>query len=233
MSTGSQAAVIKHLEFNVDGVLPSADPQIELFNNTGQLETTIFSVTGSILQQRTFSVNGNATYAFPNVAVGSGGLDASQNLSLEARLRINAINGVGGAFSQAFDGSNRYTVNFEVGTVRIFHGASQFQEIALDIDQFHTYRIDSGGGSGDFDFYIDNALTFSGTAVGSALNGMNFGDGTTSAGNGANVDWDFVRLSQSEIVSVSAPHAGLFLAGGIAFASFGRRLRRRQRTPAL
>ena len=44
------AAVVKNFEFNVDGVLPSADPQIELFVTTpSPTETEVFSVSGGLL----------------------------------------------------------------------------------------------------------------------------------------------------------------------------------------
>ena len=213
----ARAALVKNYEFNVDGVLPAADSQTTFFNNTGHGETTLFSVSGGLLQQRTLAVNGNASYSLPNNAVVGGGLSAADSFSIEARLRVLGIDGQGGAFFQLFDGANRFSVLFDAGEVNVL-GTTGWNAIALDISEFHTYRLESLGNSAAYDFYIDGVLALSATAITyTSLNGFNFGDGITDPGFGADVDWDYLRVSQplSEVSPVPEPAAVLVLGAGL------------------
>ena len=219
------ATIVKNIEFNSDGMLPSADPAISLANNTGNPETALYSVSGGVLAQRTFSVNGNASYGFPNGGLSGGGIDPSQSLSIEVRLRVGQINGLGGAFFQAFDGTHRYSVFFSPGAVQALDASSGFEAFAIDLSQFHTYRLESQGGTNAFDFYIDDALTFSGFAAATTgLNGFNFGDGITEPGAGADADWDFVRFSQPLAeADIPEPAALVLFTLGLACLGFARR----------
>lgn len=228
----SDAALVKNYEFNADGVLPSADPQTTFFNNTAQPEAALYSVSGGLLQQRTLAVNGNASYSLPNNALVGGGLSAGDSFSIEARLRILGIGGLGGAFFQLFDGANRFSVFFDAGEVNVL-GTTGWNAISLDISEFHTYRLESLGNSAAYDFYIDGSLVLSATAsANTSLNGFNFGDGITDSGVGANADWDYLRVSQpiAEVSPVPEPVTALALGFGfVAFAAVRRR-RSRDRT---
>lgn len=227
----SNAALVKNYEFNVDGVLPSADPQTSFFNNTAQPEAVLYSVSGGLLEQRTLAVNGNASYSLPNNALTGGGLSAGDSFSIEARLRVLGIGGLGGAFFQLFDGANRFSVFFDAGEVNVL-GTTGWNAISLDISEFHTYRLESLGNSAAYDFYIDGALALSATAsVNTSLNGFNFGDGITDPGVGANADWDYLRVSQplSEVSPVPEPAAALALGVGLVTFSMVRRRRSRNK----
>ena len=205
-SRAPEAAIIKNLEFNSDGVFPSSDPQITLSNNSGQAENAIFSVSGGMLQQRTLSINGNTSHGFPNGTPSGGSISASESFSLEARVQILGIDGLGGAFFQSLDGVHRYSVFFSTAGVEVL-GTSGFDVFAVDTSVFHTYRIESQGGTNAFDFYIDGIHMLNGLAAAStSLNGFNFGDGVTAPGRGADANWDFVRFSQpASEVEVPAP----------------------------
>ena len=222
----ARATIIKNYEFNIDGILPSAEPDITLANNTGNPENAIFSVSDGLLKQRTFAVNGNASYSYPNIALGGGSLDSSQSLSMEARVRILQIEGSTGAFFQVLDGTSRYRFAFtETGVELLSNGG--FHQIDLDTSVFHTYRLDSGGGTSAFDFYVDNVLTYSGNAFpAGGLNGFNFGDGITESGAGADADWDFVRLSQPA-AEASIPEPGMVIIMGFGLAYLGLTRRKR------
>ena len=222
----ANAAVIKNLEFNVDGVLPSSDPDISLSNNTGNPESSLYSVSGGFLLQRSFGINGNASYGMPNGNPTGGSLTPALSLSMEARLRINQIEGLAGAFFQALDGTHRYSVFFSPGAVELETLGPGRHVISLDISEFHTYRIQSDCGTNAFDFYIDDALVFSGLAEASTgANGFNFGDGQTPAGHSADADWDFVRFSQpAAVAAVAEPMTlAISLLGLTGIASLRRR----------
>ena len=225
LPTQSHAVFIKNLEFNIDGVLPSNDPDIGLSNNTGQSESTLYSVSGGLLQQRTLAFNGNASYGFPNGLPTGGGFSAADPFSMEARVQIQTIDGLGGAFFQALDGAHRYSVFYAPNAVNVL-STSGFQTFSIDLSEFHTYRIQSEGGTNAFEFYVDDVLTYSGFAAASGgSNGFNFGDGITDPGRGADANWDFVRYSQAlPTAEVSAPGASFLF---LAVAVLGRRLRRR------
>lgn len=107
------------------------------------------------------------------------------------------INGRGGAFFRLFDQANRYTVMFGDSFVGLL-GSSGFIDISLDVSQFHTNRMESQANTGAYDIYIDGVLSYSGLAPTyvASYNGLNFGDGLTDPGNGADVNWDYLRLSQ-------------------------------------
>lgn len=219
----SDATIIKNLEFNVDGVFPSSDLDIGLSNNTGQAESALYSVSGGALQQRTLAFNGNASYGFPNGFPSGGGLSAADPFSMEARVNILSIDGLGGAFFQMLDGVHRYSVFFSDNAVNVLSN-SGFQSFAMDQSQFHTYRIQSEGATNEFYFYVDGVLTYTGfAAASSGSNGFNWGDGITEPGRGADADWDFVRFSQREpVAEVSAPGVSFMILAAICFLIRGR-----------
>ncbi|ODS31785.1 MAG: PEP-CTERM motif protein [Candidatus Scalindua rubra] len=232
LSSPVNALVIKNLEFNVDGVLPSTEPDIELFNNTGQPETLLYSVSGGLLMQRTFNVNGNASYNWPEDTLTPGTLNSAMDISMEARLQVLQIEGSAGAFFQAFDGNNRYSAFFQSTGVDLPTTTGSVT-IPVNVLQFHTYRLESPGNSNALNFFIDDVLKFSGSAPAQNVNGFNWGDGVTGAGNGADADWDFVRVSQTspipEPTTISLLGIGLFGFG----ANYLRRARKRFQITAL
>jgi hypothetical protein len=224
----AEAGLVKNFEFNVDGVLPSADPDMTLANNSGFPEASLYSVSGGLLQQRTISVNGNISYGVPNASLSGGTLVPTQGFSLEARLRVLDIDGLGGAFFQAFDGAHRYSVFFGPGAVQVL-GATGFDAFAIDLTEFHTYRLETGANTNAFDFYIDGILTHSDVAgANSSVNGFNFGDGITDPGVGADADWDFVRFSQP-IAETAVPEPVATLIFSVALIGMAGVRRRRLR----
>jgi hypothetical protein len=221
----AQAGVIKNLEFNVNGVLPSAEPDIEVFVSSG-LESARFSVAGGFLEQTTFGVGAmNASYGFPNVSLVGGGLDPTLNTIMEARLAISSIEGNSGAYIQAFDGANRYLVFFEAGGLLVSTAGGNASVPVADISVFHTYRFESPGNSGALGVYVDNVLVYGTQAtLTSPLNGFGFGDGSSSAGDNADVSWDFVRVSQEAAagsITISTDPNEFIFPSLVAFATSG------------
>ena len=85
LASGSASAqngdILKGFHFDINGVLPSEDPQIELFNNGPKLETEVYSVAGGLLEQRTLLGGaGNYSYSFPDSTLTGGGLDSTKSL---------------------------------------------------------------------------------------------------------------------------------------------------------
>jgi len=200
------AQINKSFEFDVDGVLPSTDPDIEFFT-TGAAETTVYSVSNGLLEQRTLAHDGNFSYTFPNTSLTGGGLDSSKSFSMEVRLKILNIEGFSSPFFEIFDGAHDFGLFFQSPDSVLFSPAPitpgedsviLSDEIpGFNIADFHTYRIESPGNSSAFNLVVDGQLVFSGTAQPlTTLNGFEWGDGFSVPGNGSDVDWDFVRFSQ-------------------------------------
>ncbi len=197
--SNSEADILKTFEFDEDGILPSADDDIQLFILGAADETEVYSVSGGLLEQRTFSVAGNYSYSFPDSSLLGGGIDPALNLVMEARLRILDIQGSDGVFFEAFDGANRYGPLFEETGLVFFDAGNRGPSIDLsdlDLNIFHTYRVESPGNSTSFTFSEDGQIVFTGVATASTFNGFEWGDGLSTGGNGADVDWDFVRFAQ-------------------------------------
>ena len=198
----SEPHVVRSFEFDVDGVLPSSEPDVAFFKDEPVAESSIFSVFDGALHQRTLDVGGTFTYNFPEVALTSGSVTPTRSLMIEARLRLLGIRGIDGAHFQAFDGLNRYGVFFgEDGLVRFdpFEASVDIRTLLPDFDPsvFHTYRVESRPLTSDFDFFIDNAIVLTGIAgFETRFNGFSWGDGRSGGGAAADVDWDFVRISQ-------------------------------------
>lgn len=219
----ANAAIIKNIEFNSAGILPSSESDIEFFNNTSSTETSLYSVSGGLLQQQTLSVNGNASYHFPDTVKPGSEFDASLTTIIEARLRVVDIVGLAGAYFQAFDGGNRYSAFFEPTGLSILTPTGN-QSFSINVFDFHTYRLVSPANSDALNLFVDGTLVANVTAAANSLNGFGFGDGITALGNGANVEWDYVRVSQVPIPT----SIWLFLSGLISVYSWGlRRIHRR------
>ncbi len=219
LSVGSaNATIIKNIEFNSAGVLPSSEPDIEFFNNTTSTEVSLYSVSGGILQQQTFSVNGNASYHFPDTIKLGSEIDAALTTIIEARLKIVDIVGLAGAYFQAFDGGNRYSAFFEPSGLALSTSTGN-QSFSMDVFDFHTYRLVSPANSDVLNLFVDGTLVASVTAAANNLNGFGFGDGNTASGNGANVEWDYVRVSQVPIPA----SIWLFFSGLVSIYSWGHR----------
>jgi len=195
-SAWAQGEVVKLLEFDVDGVLPSADTEIALFTSGATAtESQVYSVSSGLLQQRSLAPSGTYSYVFPDTTLSGGNLDPTKNVVIEWRLRILGIEGRNGAFFDAHDGLNRYSAFFlDTGQVRL--SDSTLVPIS-NISQFHTYRIESLGNSSTYRFLVDGVLRATANTDLTGSNGFQWGDGLSSVGNGADADWDFVRVSQA------------------------------------
>lgn len=213
------------LEFNSDGVLPSATPGVTFFNNTGFSESSLYSVSGGFLRQQTFAINGNASYIYPNLNSTGGPFSPTQNVVLESRIRVSQISGTG-AYFQMFDGSFNMAV-FLTPTGVTLPTASGDVFIPVNVFAFHTYRLEASANTRVLSLFVDGVQVSGGSAapfVG--LNGFDFGDGLSAAGNGANADYDFLRVSgvtPDPVTATPLPATALIFAAGAALAVARRR----------
>ncbi len=193
----THAATVRDLEFGTNGVLPSTDPDIEPFISPSLSETNVFSVTNGVLQQRTFGVAGSGTYQWPDAGFFFGTLDPALDFAMEARLRVLRIEGIGGAFFQAFNDVHQYAAFFTASGVQIRTNGGGFAFIPIDLTNLHTYRLEGLGNSDVMRLLVDGTNSFEGLAPAvSDFNGFSWGDDASGTGNGADVDWDYLRVSQ-------------------------------------
>lgn len=193
------AVTIKSLEFEVDGVLPSSEPDIEFFKSYAESEeSAVYSVSDGFLHQRTFSSDANSSYTYPENSLSTGDLDSGLTTIMETRLQVFQIAGQAGCFFQALDGANRYLMFFEPSGVGLFT-TSGVETVALNVFGPNTYRLESPGNSNVMNLFVDNVFSCSALAPPMSLNGFNWGDTNLvpmQPGNKADADWDFVRVSQ-------------------------------------
>jgi hypothetical protein len=214
-------------DFNTNAVMPDSHPNVVLFNNS--TSGAVYTVAGGFLRQRSFALSqGNVSYNSTGVV-----LDPALDIVMEAKLRVLVnggvplINGEGGAFFQASDGVHRYSVFFTATGVSIKIGTGTGTAyIPVNVTLDNEYRIESPANSGNLSFWVNNVLMFSGVAALLQTNGFGWGDGVTLGGNGADVDWDYVRIRNSVGASLcsnavpnSTNYSGMLSAGGSAFVA--------------
>lgn len=187
--------VVKDFQFDVDGVLPSADPEIVFFTTTGAPEASIFSVSGGLLHQAIPGSTGVSTYNWPDVAQTLGTLDPGKNLIVEARLRVPSSVGIG-AFVQVIDGAQRYQLMLQAGSALVLTTTGT-ASAPVDIAQFHTFRIESPANSAAVRVFIDGALVITDLAPASSLNGFAWGDGFFPINNSGDAEWDHLKVEQT------------------------------------
>jgi PEP-CTERM motif len=96
--------------------------------------------------------------------------------------------------------------------VRYLDSAGNFLTLALfdTTDAFHQYKVVIPANSANFDLLIDNNLVASASANTRGGNLLQFGDPTSTGGNGI-ADWDYVRLINSPTTNPAPEPATLAL----------------------
>jgi hypothetical protein len=108
--------------------------------------------------------------------------------------------------------------------VRLHTGGADFPLIlAMDTGVFHTYRLEIAAADSSFSLYVDDVLSYSGTAIGSGQDRLVWGDSTSSGGN-AQAEWDYIRFTNA----VPEPSGFLLVApvlAGLGLKALRRRLK--------
>lgn len=177
-----------------------------------------------MLHQETFGIGiGSAAYVGPDLVRTGTYLDPTKSLIVEARLAVSAIEGRGGVYFEAFDGVNRHTTVFEPTGLSL-HSTGGLDFVAIDVSQFHTYRMETPGGSNDLRLFIDGVFVHETSAATINLNGFGFGDGITPTGHNGDAVWDYVRIYQDDPLSAGPePSAVAILMTGIGILGLRRR----------
>ena len=199
LAAPAQAQLCLRFDFDDPGISPATHPLIAYAVHTGLSESLLYSVSDGVLKQRTFSLTGSSFYyagaVSPSLPTTPLVLDPALSTTIEARLEVFAIDGLAGAHLQALDGSCYFS--FAWGPDGVFVTTDTgFVLLPMNVFGVHTYRMESPGDSASFSVYIDDQLIFQGTAAEHTQNTASWGDGFSTAGNGADCDWDFVRIEQ-------------------------------------
>lgn len=214
------AAANEQLEFDVDGVLPSSEPDVSYVGSPTEMD--VYTVASGLLEQRTFTAGAGAAYTSGAAA------DPALPLTIELRLRVLQTNSCCPVAFAAYDGSHSYEIGFGSSFSGAFlNTASGVTQVAgFSSSVFHTYRLESPANSDVLDLYVDDALMATVSAPTTTSVGYLFGDSPFDVTDGGDADWDFVRISQATQAPVLAPPGLAVLAAALGLASASR-LRRR------
>ncbi len=175
--------------------LPSAQGWVILNGVSGIPDTSVYSVDGNMLHMNSIGI-GDTGFAYQLLNA----VDPTIPFTLTVRARVNAyeeanpaLNNPGGFDISVFTGSEQYEVG--ISPKRILAGDAPYLEsTAIDVTQFHDYRIESTGGGG-FELFVDDvSLGTALTAISAGQNSLYFGDGT--AGANADVDISYYSFTQ-------------------------------------
>ena len=176
------------------GDLPSAEPDIE-FIPTNTVETNVFTVTATHLEQDSISNATRAVYAFPDRFINSGGLRPDRATLMEVEFTTFEVTEAGGGFFEVYDGTNRYAVALTAAGAEIDTPAGP-QAIAFPPGR-HTMRIASGPTTDTFTVWLDGLSQGEFQAVQTAgLNGFSFG-ADSGMDTGARMNWYNLRVAQA------------------------------------
>lgn len=176
------------LDFNQDGVLPSASGQDFVYQTYGSVpEASAFAVSGGLLHLDTTGY-GDDVGAFYDFL---GGYDHrfSAETVVRARVLSSGFQGLGFGFSDPVY-SGIITVNRGGWGIYGLTGG-----VIADPDAFHEFALRAAAGTGAYEFLIDGAVVSSGTLpAGYPDQEVYFGDGTPTGGN-VQVEIDYIRYS--------------------------------------
>jgi len=199
--TAAQADIVKSFEFDVDGELPSTDPDIMYCSGSGGLpESSAFSVSGGFLHQDLQSLDVGHSYMFgPDCTAQNGSVDPTKFFFMEARVQLSVATGNTAAYIQVGDGIYRYELLLSEGNGVQVNTATGPQFISVDVLQPHTYSIESPGSSSTMHVYVDGNLELTANAYSNSANFFAWGGGASGDNSTSNGDWDFVHFSNWSI----------------------------------
>jgi len=202
IATGSASAdIVKNFEFNSDGVLPSADPEIIYLAPSGNIEADIYSVSGGVLTGDHWP-GGSQPIKYSEmygVWPTNGGISPTEPWMVEIRARV--VNQEGGAYLGAFTMWNsafRFSIFFTETGVTVIRAATHIPtNYTCDNSQWRVLRM--WGAGQYFSASVDGVLfadNISGVNDANVLNG--FFLQVNPHGEGAHMEWDYMRFESGE-----------------------------------
>ena len=208
------AQINRHFDFNVDEVLPSAEPDV--YYAGPQNEHDVFAVRNGLLQQTLdgFPAYGHS-YNFPRLVIDFSGpvaplprIDNAYPVRCEVRMRVYTPVDEGGISYHVYDSSHGARVWFKADQVSLSTSTDNVDFTIADPSEFHVYSISSPAGSNQAEFYIDGQLMATITEYAySDRNGVQFGGGLWETDAMGDADWDYFVLAQS-VIFVAADATG-------------------------
>ncbi len=196
------AQVMKNLDFDSDGVIPSVDSDIVFINPFYPAEESAFSVAGGLLVGNNLpSAPTYVGYSFPgwnpnaNIPAGAG-MTPGAPFEIEMRARVLDVNDLGNPNNRycaifVHTGNHVFISYFTANAIR-FRTTNNFIEVPVDVSQFHTVRIVCFGG-GRYTAYVDGVLAVSNAAtVSGPGNGFQY---RLSEAGGAHAEVDYIHFS--------------------------------------
>ena len=174
-------------DFNIDGVLPSAEGGAMYIGGGNTSEAASFVVSGGILTMDTLQYGGDAfaSYEVSDVA------DSTCNLVIEWSMHVAPVaQGLQGNVVDVSDGTHRWFFYIRRDAIVTFPPGQPIDILyGLDTtDGQHIYRVESPPNSSAYDLYVDGVLRASGNAEATnAPNRLIFGD--TQGASGSTISW--------------------------------------------
>ncbi|MAB90489.1 MAG: hypothetical protein CMJ90_13665 [Planctomycetes bacterium] len=174
----------------------SPSPMARVANGLQEQRLTAASC-GFVGGRGMFYAGDRASVADPHVTPSV--VNAAWDCIIEARVRFLAFeSGLACAILLMEDQSGRYGIWFAQDGLRILGPNTLILYSSISpgfaAGQFHTYRVESDGGSFAMRVLVDGAVVWTGFAPGTTTrNTVMWGDGSSAATNDADADWDWVR----------------------------------------
>jgi len=225
----SQCSV--NLDFNADGVLPSASDGFQYLTGTNlglptffAPEAAVFSVSNGLLHLNTAALGPNVGYAD---YTRNGLFDPTKDLLIETRLAIYSDSTGEFAIGALAQDLTFAGITFESGQMYFLKDPPPSPQFPVPDTGFHTYRISYTAATKQYKVFLDGvqlggsqSLTYTGAASNSGGT-LTFGDHSGFLGFNVRADIDYIHLQNCGQTPVTITGQFTHFVQGTTAASFG------------
>jgi RHS repeat-associated protein len=218
-----------NLEFNTDGVLPSASDGFQYVTGGnpgeptfGASEATVFSVSNGLLHVNTAALGPNMGFAY---YTRNGLFDSTKDLMIEMRLALYSDSAREFSISSLSQDLTWAGLVFENGQMIVLSDPPPSPQFPVADTGFHTYRISYTAATRQYELFVDGvqmggAQTF--TYIGATPNrGLAFGDTSGHLGFNVRADIDYIHFQNCGQTPVTITGQFTHFVQGTTAASFG------------